>query len=218
MAFSFREMTLPMQAVIFAGLAVILIAAGMFAPLSPIQKTKAELNAAKDQVESLKVDVTRLQAIQRKVGEVRGRLDALQREIANLRNIVPEEKETDSFIRTLNAAANDANVSIRRLTAKAVVPKELYAEMPFELEIDGPYYNIQEFFTRLGSESRIINVGDLNFTGVAEGRGKKFPMRPGTSVTGTFVATTFFTKGASGAAPAKAAPGKPGAAAAPAPR
>jgi type IV pilus assembly protein PilO len=210
MAFSFREMTLPAQALIFALLAGALIAVGLIAPFSPIQKTRAELQTAQNQVQSLRLDVSRLEAVQRKVGEVRGRLDALQREIANLRNIVPEEKETDNFIRILNAAANDSNVAIRRLTAKAVVPKELYSEMPFELEVDGPYYNIQEFFARLGSETRIINIGDLNFTGITEGRGKKFPLRPGTTVTGTFVATTFFTAGATGAAPAKQ-PGKPGA-------
>jgi len=83
--------------------------------------------------------------------------------------------------------------------------------MPFEVEVDGPYYAVMDFFAKLGRISRIINVGDLAFTGLAEARGKKYPVRPGTTVTGTFMATTFFTKGTD-AQPARQPGGAPGAA------
>jgi type IV pilus assembly protein PilO len=212
MAFNLKEMSLPMQAFVFALLAVGLIAAGIFTPLSPIQENRLKLQTAQAEVSSLQQKVAGLEAVKRKLGEVRSNIDGLQKEIANLRNIVPEEKDVDGFIRTLHEAANASSVSIRRLTAKSVVAKELYAEMPFEMEVDGPYYNIQEFFGRLGEQARIINVGDLNFSAMAEGRAKKLQVRPGTTVSGTFTATTFFTKAATGLPPEKQA-GKPGAAA-----
>jgi Tfp pilus assembly protein PilO len=78
--------------------------------------------------------------------------------------------------------------------------------MPFEVQADGPYFNLLDFFSRLGRLSRIINVGDLNF---ADSTKTKFPIRPGTTVSAVFTATTFFTKPAdSGPAPAKPV-GKP---------
>jgi type IV pilus assembly protein PilO len=215
MALNLREMSLPMQAVVFALLAVVLIGVGLYAPLSfsPIYSTKSQLSQAKSQVESLRGEVARLQQRERRAGELRGEIDALEREISNLSNIVPEDKQTDDFIRTLHSEASASSVAIRRLTAKQVVPKESYTEMPFELEVDGAYYNILEFFARLGRVSRIINVGDLNFTGIADSKSRKFQARPGTTVSGTFIATTFFTKGAEAAPPPKA--GQPGAAGAP---
>ena len=66
-----------------------------------------------------------------------------------------------------------------------------------------------DFFKRLSQLSRIINVGDIEFKNTDDTRGGiKYPLKPGTTVTGTFVATTFFTAGGAGSAanaPAKQA-------------
>ena len=40
--------------------------------------------------------------------------------------------------------------------------------MPFDVEADGPYFSVLDFFAKLGRLSRIINVGDMKLTGVAE--------------------------------------------------
>jgi hypothetical protein len=66
--------------------------------------------------------------------------------------------------------------------------------MPFEVQADGSYFNILDFFGRLSRLSRIINVGDLDFEDPATSKGGKYPIRPGTTVSGVFTATTFFTK------------------------
>src|SRR5207244_2724932 len=79
-----------------------------------------------------------------------------------------------------------------------------------------PYFNILDFFGRLGRLSRIINVGDLTFDDPEKSKGTKYATRPGTTVSGIFTATTFFTKPAdtgavpvAGAKPAAGAAGKP---------
>jgi Tfp pilus assembly protein PilO len=116
---------------------------------------------------------------------------------------VPEEKELDEFMRLLEGAAAASGVQIRRLAANAVVPKDYHYELPFEIEVDGPYFSIEDFFSRLSRLSRIINVGDLTFTSLADGKNSKFSLRPGTTVTGKCLVTTFFSKpGDAGTAPA----------------
>ncbi|HEX8713233.1 MAG TPA: hypothetical protein VF730_15235, partial [Terracidiphilus sp.] len=55
-------------------------------------------------------------------------------------------------------------------------------------------FNMLDFFSRLSRLSCIINVGDLQFDDPAIGKGTKYPIRPGTTVTGVFTVTTFFTK------------------------
>jgi hypothetical protein len=84
------------------------------------------------------------------------------------------------------------------------------------VQADGPYFNILDFFGRLGRLSRIINVGDLTFDDPDKPKGTKYAVRPGTTVSGIFTATTFFTKPAdtgaapaAGAKPAAGAAGKP---------
>ncbi len=110
----------------------------------------------------------------------------------------------------LQGAASQSNVQIRQLKAKAVVPKDNnYYEMPFDIQADGPYFNVLDFFGRLSRLTRIINVGDLDFSDPEKAKGGKYTLRPGSTVSGTFTVTTYFTKPAETAPAAGAA--KPGA-------
>jgi Tfp pilus assembly protein PilO len=106
----------------------------------------------------------------------------------------------DEFMRLVQGAAAASGVQIRRITSETVVPRDYHYELPFTIDVDGPYYNIEDFFSRLSRLSRIINVGDLTFNGTADGKNSKFPLRPGTSVSGTCRIVTFFTKSDSPAA------------------
>ena len=91
---------------------------------------------------------------------------ALEKQLETLKTIVPEEKEVDEFMRLLQEAASASGVQIRSLAAQAVVPKDYHYELPFLISVDGPYFSIEDFFARLSRLSRIINVGDLTFTGL----------------------------------------------------
>ncbi len=221
MAFSFRELPWYLQALVYLLLLVALVAVGEYAPYSPVQSKRQELERTQNEVNALTQEVALLQDVQRRHSQFRTETEALQRQLDTLRAIVPEEKEVDEFIRILQSAAAASNVSIRRITAKPVTPRDYYNEMPFELEIDGPYFAVLDFFTRLGRISRIVNVGDLDFEGLEAARTKRYPVRPGTTVTGIVTATTFFTQGAEAAAatpPAAQQPGKRPAAKQPAKR
>ena len=206
MAISFREFPWYIQALLFVALSVLIIGAGEFVPYSPVQQVRTDLENAKKEHDALKQEVTSLQVYDRRFSEFRAEMEALQKQLETLKTIVPEEKELDDFIRLLQGAAASSNVQIRRLTAQPVTPRDYHYDMPFEVQVDGPYYAVLDFFSRLGRLSRIINVGDLNFVGVAEAKSLKYHLRPGTSVTGVFTATTFFTK--SGEEPPAKQPGK----------
>jgi Tfp pilus assembly protein PilO len=66
----------------------------------------------------------------------------------------------DSFIETLDAKRK-AGVELRRYTAKPVPSKEYYSEVPFDMELDGPYYSMLNFFDRVGKLERIVNISGL---------------------------------------------------------
>ena len=206
MATSFKELPLPLQAGAYLALALVLFVAGEYVPGLPITGVRRDLEQAKLEEANLNKDVNALQVYEQQQTQVKAELGAVEKELQALKNIVPEDKEVDEFMRMLHESSKAANVSLRRLTAKAVTPREYHYELPFELEVDGSYYQVLDFFSRLSRLSRIINVGDIEFTNAEEPKGKKYPMRPGTTVTGTFMATTFFTAGA--APPAANAPAK----------
>jgi type IV pilus assembly protein PilO len=210
MANPLRDMSVIMQALVALAITVVLVVAGVYIPFSPVAQERDEVDKAVRERAQLNQEVTQLQVYRQRYSELKSQMDALNKQLETLKTIVPEEKEADEFIRLVQGAASASSVQLRRVTALAVVSKEYHYEMPFELQADGPYFNVLEFFSRLSRLSRIINVGDLNFADPAKAAGTKYPIRPGTTVSGTFTATTFFTKPAdTGAASAPRPAGRP---------
>ena len=52
-------------------------------------------------------------------------------------------------------------MNIRTFIPQPLAPKELYTEMPFNLRIDGTYFGLLSFFSRLADEQRIVSVSGL---------------------------------------------------------
>jgi type IV pilus assembly protein PilO len=210
MATNFRDWPWPVQALLYVGLAVAIVLAGFYIPGSPVRTVRTDLEAAQAQMKPLENEVASLRVYKQRRAELQSEMDALQKQLATLQTIVPEEKQTDQFILMIQNAAVASGVALRRLTAKPVATKPYYFELPFEVEADGPYYSVLDFFSRLGRLSRIINVGDLKLSGLGGTSNTKFRVSAGSSVTGVFTITTFFTNATEGpasptptAAPAK---------------
>ena len=143
------------------------------------------------------------------------KLKDMERQLANLkqqleieRRIVPDEKEVDGFIKMLDAEALKAGIEIRRYTAKPVSTREFYTEVPFEIELDGPYFSVLNFFDRVGKLERIVNVSGLVVATTKHPTDAKvkhsYQYAPNESVAASFIATTFYSHDL---APATAAPG-----------
>ncbi|GAC1637739.1 MAG: hypothetical protein NVS9B14_17880 [Candidatus Acidiferrum sp.] len=206
MANPFRDMSVIMQGLVAAAIAVVLVLVGIYVPLSPVAQERDQVDKAVQERSQLNQEVQQLSVYKQRYSELKQQMDALNKQLDTLKTIVPEEKETDEFIRLLQGAASASNVDLRRLKALQVSSKDYYYEMPFEVQADGPYFNILDFFGRLSRLSRIINVGDLQFNDPESNKATKYPLKPGTTVVGTFTATTYFTKPADAGASATAKP------------
>jgi len=160
-------------------------------------------------------------AMQEKVREnnelesYRPKLKDMERQLANLkqqleieRRIVPDEKQVDTFIETMDGEAQKAGVELRRYTAQPTSAKEYYTEVPFAMELDGPYYSMLNFFDRVGKLERIVNISGLLVSTSkkpADAKVKRqYQYAPNESVAATFTATTFYSHDL---APAAAGPG-----------
>ena len=126
MANPFRDMSVVMQVLVAVAIAVILVLAGVYLPFSPVAKERADVDKAVLDRTQLTQEVTQLQVYQQRYGELKQQMDALSKQLDTLKTIVPDEKDTDEFIRLLQGAASASNVQLRRLTSQAVVSKEYH--------------------------------------------------------------------------------------------
>jgi len=192
MPFSFKESPWYVQVLVAVALAIVLLAVGEYVPGLPVAKARTTLQGVRAQDTKLNQEVSALQVYERRYAEFQQEMTALNKQLDTLQAIVPEEKQTDEFILLLQGAASASGVSIRKLSAEPVVSRDFHYDMPFGIAVDGPYYSIMDFFSRLSRLSRIINVGDLTFSGLSDGR-SAYPVKANTTVTGNCTVTTFFT-------------------------
>ena len=191
---NFGEMSGVKQwAVLVAGTALVTV--GLYFTLF---KSQRDQNAAAQQkLEAKMKENAELEAYQPKLAEIERQLVSLKQQLDIERRIVPDEKEVDNFMRMLDAEASQAGVEIRRYTAETTAQKDFYTEVPFELELDGPYYSMLNFFDRVGKLERIVNVSKLLVASTrkpTEAKAKKtYQYAPTESVVATCVATTFFS-------------------------
>lgn len=191
---TFRDSPWFIQALAFFALALVIIVAGEYVPLSPVASMRNTLQKNQQRESDLNHQIAALQVYERRYAEFKLEMAALQKQLDTLKTIVPDTEEVDEFIRLVQGAAAASGVEIRRLVAGAVVPRQYHYEMPFTFDVDGPYFNVEGFFARLSRLSRIINVGDLTLKGTGSGRNSTYPLRPGTTVSGSCQIMTFFSK------------------------
>jgi len=134
----------------------------------------------------------------------------LQQQLEIERTIVPDEKEAPAFIHLMQDTAASAGIEIRRYTSNPVVTREFYTEVPYEIDIDGSYYSVLNFFERVAKLQRIINVGSLQMATPKRSTEAKvkntYQYAPNESVVANVTATTFFNHDSSKTAPAAPAP------------
>lgn len=138
-----------------------------------------------------------LESYRPKLKQMEQQLAELKQQLEIEQRIVPDDKQVDSFITMLDAEAQKAGVELRRFGAKDVKSQQYYTEVPFEMELDGPYYSALNFFDRVSKLERIVNVsGLLVSTTKKPGDAKAkhtYQYAPNESIVATFTATTYFS-------------------------
>lgn len=132
------------------------------------------------------------------VGDLEARLEALK-------PILPEEKDVGELLRRIQNLATQSNLTIRGFRPRPIATREIHAEWPIGLELEGTYHNLGIFLDRVSRFPRIINIGGLAI------RGRETPT-PTSTIQVSCTATTFVLVDqgpAPGAATAKGAPASP---------
>jgi type IV pilus assembly protein PilO len=194
MAMNFSELSgIKQWAAVLAGGALVTVALYF-----TVFKSQSDKNlAAQHDLDKKIQENNELESYRPKLKDIERQLASLKQQLEIERRIVPDEKSVDTFIETLDGEAQKAGVELRRYTAKPAVAKEYYTEVPFDMELDGPYYSTLNFFDRVGKLERIVNISGLLVGTTKNPSAAKakhtYQYAPNESVVATFTATTYFS-------------------------
>ena len=142
----------------------------------------------------------------RQLPEFRKQIGDLEARLESLKPILPEQKDVGDLLRRIQGLATQSNLIIRGFRPQAIATREMHAEWPISLELEGTYHNLGMFLDRVSNFPRIINVGALVMT-------QQDPPTSSVTMKINCTATTFVLVDASTAAAAAprnpAAPDKP---------
>lgn len=164
---------------IFSVFGIIIAGLGWYFFISGLSE---QIAVKQNQLDGLKVEIQRGQAVEQKHQEFLTQNKQLLSKLATLKIILPEAKQTDQLLREVQESAVASSLQIRRFQPMPVNQKDFFSEWPINLEVDGTYHALGTFFDKLSKFSRIVNVSDLK---ILESK------RAGRTISTTCVATTF---------------------------
>lgn len=191
MNLSFKDLAWPVQIAITVSLGAAVLVAGELAPAPfPLSGARKLLESDTNESRQLEREMAGLRGFEQRRASLRSALADSRTQLDRLRQALPQNKDIDDFMFQVQHAAAASGVSIRQISALPVIPRQDHYEMPFQVELDGSYFGVEEFFHQLSLAPRIINVGDLKIDRL--NRPAKYPTAPQTTVDGMLSVITYF--------------------------
>lgn len=162
-----------------------------------VMPADAEMATRQQRLDGLKVEIAKAQSTANQLNQFRQQVAELEGRLESLKAVLPEQKDVADLLRRIQTLATQSNLAIRGFKPAASVTKDLHAEWPIGLQLDGTYHNLAMFFDRVSKFSRIINVSNISI------QAKEKPEATST-ITVDCVATTFVLLETKKPAPAKA--------------
>jgi type IV pilus assembly protein PilO len=142
-------------------------------------------------------------ATAKRLPEFRREVEQLEAQLDRLRAVLPEEQDVADLLRRVQAMATQSRLTIRGFTPRPVTRRQMHAEWPIGLELEGTYHDLGAFLERVSKFPRIINVGNIKIKAQDEKAATA-----GSTITAECTATTFVlidAKPSAAATPATAA-------------
>jgi type IV pilus assembly protein PilO len=177
---------------LFVGLS--LAGAGIFYQFYAVP-ANADMATREQQLQTLQADITKGMMTATKLGEFKAQVSDLEGRLESLKAVLPEQKDVADLLRRIQTLATQSNLTIRGFKPAPTVTKQLHAEWPITLVLDGTYHNLGMFFDRVSKFSRIINISSISI--LAKDRPE-----PSSTIAAECVATTFVLLETKPAAPA----------------
>jgi type IV pilus assembly protein PilO len=146
--------------------------------------TAQEMATREQRLATLRTDIAKGASTAARLNQFKEQLAAREAQLEELKSRLPEQKDVADLLRRIQTLATQSNLSIRGFKPAPSVTKQLHAEWPIALQLDGTYHKLGEFLDRVSKFPRIINVGNITI------RAREKP-DSGSTIEVECIATTF---------------------------
>ena len=121
----------------------------------------ASLTVQRGRAQEMQRKLTNVRAVANNVGEFELEVANLERELEVALKQLPDRKQFEDLLQDITTAGKKVGVAIKSIERTPEIEHDFYAEVPFNIEIEGTYHNIAMFFERVAKLPRIVNIGAM---------------------------------------------------------
>ncbi len=122
---------------------------------------QVELAEQAKELSAIRGRISHGQSMARQLPEFRKEIGTLEARLESLKPILPDERDVGDLLRRVQTLATQSNLQVRGFRPQAITAKEMHAEWPIALQLEGSYHNLGLFLDRVSKFPRIINIGSL---------------------------------------------------------
>jgi type IV pilus assembly protein PilO len=116
-------------------------------------------------------ELQRLRAVVANLPRLERELAAMQERWEALSGLLPEESEMASLLGEVTTAGMRAGIQFTLFEPQPPQQFELFMQHPVRLEVTGGYHQVGVFFDNLCNLSRLVDIFNIAFLGLAESEG-----------------------------------------------
>lgn len=125
----------------------------------------AEIKAIEPELNQLKAELSAKRDIVKEKGRYLAELEQTRAELHLALKQLPNKSEIPTLLENISELGMSAGLQFKLFKPMAEVPKNFYAEIPVEIEVEGKFRDLVTFFDDVAKMPRIVNISDINITG-----------------------------------------------------
>lgn len=144
---------------VVAGFLLSIVGAYWQLSYKPVRRETTQLVA---KAQELQRNLNGARAVAANIPAVESEISDMERELEVALKQLPNRKQFEDLLQDISTAGKKVGVAIKTIDRDKEVPRDFYAEVPFQLEIEGSYHDLARFFEMVASLPRIVNIGSLD--------------------------------------------------------
>lgn len=158
------------KAIRLAVVSVLLVALGAgywFFSYEPAQVQRAAMIARSQELQRT---LNNARSVADNVAGFEAEVAGLERDLDLALKQLPNRKQFEDLLQDISTAGKKVGVMIKSIDRDREIPRDFYAEVPFEIELEGTYHDLARFFEMVANLPRIVNMGGMTIKVVKESR------------------------------------------------
>jgi len=175
------KLSTPKKLGILAGIIVVIIGLYAYLLIYPQYQKKTQ---KEHEFNKLQLSLNEKKKVTEDLKKFKARLEEVQRELEVMKAQLPDKKEIPALLKTISSLGKESGLQFQLFRPRPELAKEFYAEIPVEIQVVGGYHEVADFFCKVGSLDRIVNITNVDMGKPKEEEGKM-------TLTTSCLATTF---------------------------